>query len=84
MSAKEHTAIAQRSRFHQRRANGGALIGELMISPSRNPPADRGALGFGEIEAVTGAEEDGAGARQLECSNNAFTKENDIRRRHRC
>ena len=33
---------------------------------------------------VTGAEEDGAGARQQECFDNAFTKKNDIHRCHRC
>ena len=64
-------------------ASGGALIGGSKITPSRNPPADKGALGFGERETVTGAEEDGAGARQLECSDNTFTKESYIHRHHR-
>ena len=49
----------------------------------RRSTKHKGALGFGERETVTGVEEDGAGARQLECSDNTFTKESDIRRRHR-
>ena len=50
----------------------------------RRSTKHKGALGFGERETVTGAEEDGAGACPQECSDNAFTKENDIRRCHRC